>query len=167
MSCYPFPCSHHSGPKLCLDMPFSSTSQLRNAFYLPSKGAFFLQCLTLQGTCGRTQQSALCSSEWKCIRFLFTVTPSVTEIPVSSLETFLTWRQSCDQYISLLVSSLSNGSLNGTPAAPPPLQPRQRPSLRPVFSVQSKLAVKLTSRSDLRSSFCSSPIRGGTSGTHL
>lgn len=165
MSCYPFLCSHHSGPKLCLDMPFSSTSQLRNAFYLPSKGAFFHQCLTLQGTCGRTQQSALCSSEWKCIRFLFTVTPSVTETPVSSLETFFTWRQSCDQYISLPVSSLSNGSLNGTPAAP--LQPRQQPSLRPVFSVQSKPAVKLTSCSDLHSYFCFSPIRGETSGTHL
>lgn len=41
VSCYLFPCSHHSGPKLCLDMPFSSTSQLCNAFYLPSKEAFF------------------------------------------------------------------------------------------------------------------------------
>lgn len=43
VSCYRFPCSHHSGPKLCLDMPFSSTSQLCNAFYLTSKEAFFNQ----------------------------------------------------------------------------------------------------------------------------
>lgn len=63
-SCYRFPCSHHSGPRLCLDMPFSSTSQLCNAFYLPSKEAFFHRVSHFKGPVeGRSNLLCACQRE--------------------------------------------------------------------------------------------------------
>lgn len=69
VSCYRFPCPITQGLKSVWTCPFqhlSAPQRLLPAF----KRTTLPSSLTLQGTCGRMQQSALWSSVWICIKFL-------------------------------------------------------------------------------------------------
>lgn len=72
VSCYRFPCPITQGLKSVWTCPFqhlSAPQRLLPAF----KRTTLPSSLTLQGTCGRTQQSALRLSVWICIRFQYGV----------------------------------------------------------------------------------------------
>lgn len=69
VSCYRFPCPITQGLKSVWTCPFqhlSASQRLLPAF----KRSTLPSSLTLQGTCGRMQQSALWLSVWICIKFL-------------------------------------------------------------------------------------------------